>query len=35
MCNGQKIDDDATLYFNDLAIRNSNEVEILGITLET
>ena len=35
MCIGQKIDDDATLYFTDLGIRNSNEVEILGITLET
>ena len=35
MCIGQKIDDDATLYFTDLGIRNSDEVEILGITLET
>ena len=31
---GQKIDDAETLNFNDLAIKNSKEVEILGITLD-
>ena len=31
---GQKIDDAKTLNFNNLAIKNSNEVEILGITLD-
>ena len=31
---GQKTDDAETLNFNDLAIKNSKEVEILGITLD-
>ena len=31
---GQKIDDAKTLNFNNLATKNSNEVEILGITLD-
>ena len=31
---GQKIDDAETLNFNNLAIKNSKEVEILGITLD-
>ena len=34
MCIGQKIDDAETLNFNNLAIKNSKEVEILGITLD-
>ena len=34
MCIGQKIDDAKTLNFNNLAIKNSKEVEILGITLD-
>ena len=34
MCIGQKIDDAETLNFNNLAIQNSKEVEILGITLD-
>ena len=33
MCIDQKIDDTETLNFNNLAIKNSKEVEILGITL--
>ena len=33
MCIGKKIDDAETLNFNYLAIQNSKEVEILGITL--
>ena len=34
MCIGQKIYVAETLNFNDLSIRNSKEVEILGITLD-
>ena len=34
MCIDQKIDDAETLNFNNLAIKNSKEVEILGITLD-
>ena len=34
MCIGQKTDDAETLKFNNLTIKNSKEVEILGITLE-
>ena len=34
MCIGQKIDDAETLNFNNLAIKNSKEVEILAITLD-
>ena len=34
MCIGQKIDDAETLNFNNLAIKNSKDVEILGITLD-
>ena len=34
MCIGQNIDDAETLNFNNLAIKNSKEVEILGITLD-
>ena len=34
MCIGQKIDDTETLNFNNLAIKNSKEVEILGMTLD-
>ena len=34
MCIDQKIDDTETLNFNNLAIKNSKEVEILGITLD-
>ena len=34
MCIGKKIDDSETLNFNNLAIRNSKEVEILGTTLD-
>ena len=34
MCIGQNIDDAKTLNFNNLAIKNSKEVEILGITLD-
>ena len=33
MCIGQKINDAETLNFNDLAIKSSKEVEILGATL--
>ena len=33
-CIDQKIDDTETLNFNNLAIKNSKEVEILGITLD-
>ena len=32
MCIGQKIDYTETLNFNNLAIKNCKEVEILGIT---
>ena len=34
MCIGQNVDDAETLNFNNLAIKNSKEVEILGITLD-
>ena len=34
MCIDQKTDDTETLNFNNLAIKNSKEVEILGITLD-
>ena len=34
VCLGKGIDDTKTLSFNDLALRNSKEVEILGITLD-
>ena len=34
MCMGQKIDDAENLNFNNVAIKNSKEVEILGITLD-
>ena len=34
MCIDQKIDDTETLNFNNLAIKNSKEVEILGIALD-
>ena len=34
ICTGQKIDDAETLNFNNLAIKNSKKVEILGITLD-
>ena len=34
MCIGQKIDDAEILNVNNLAIKNSKEVEILGITLD-
>ena len=34
ICIGQKIDDAETLNFNNLAIKNSKEVELLEITLE-
>ena len=34
MCTSQKIDNIETLNFNDLAIKNSKEVEILRITLD-
>ena len=34
MCLGKDIDETETLSFNDLALKNSNEVEILGITLD-
>ena len=34
MCIGQKIDDAETLNLNNLAIKNSKEVEILGIKLD-
>ena len=34
MCIGQKIDEAESLNFNDLAIKNNKEVEILGITLD-
>ena len=35
MCLGKDIDDTETLDFNDLALKSSKEVKILGITLET
>ena len=35
MCIGQKIDDAEILNFNNLEIKNSKEVGILGITLDT
>ena len=34
MCIGQKIDDAKTLNFNNFAINNNKEVEIIGITLD-
>ena len=34
MCLGKDIDDTETLRFNDLTLKNSKEVEILGITLD-
>ena len=34
MCLGKDIDDTETLSFNDLTLKNSKEVEILGITLD-
>ena len=34
MCVGQKIDDAETLNFNNFVMKNSKEVEILGITLD-
>ena len=34
MCLDKDIDDTETLSFNDLALKNSKEVEILGITLD-
>ena len=34
MCLGKDIDDTETLSFNDLSLKNSKEVEILGITLD-
>ena len=34
MCTGQKMDDAETLKFHNLTIKNSKEVEILGITLD-
>ena len=34
MCNGKKTDDAESLNFNDLAIQNSKEVEILEIMLD-
>ena len=34
MCNGKKTDDAESLNFNDLAIQNSKEVEILEIILD-
>ena len=34
MCTGQKIDDAETLNFNNFVLKNSKEVEILGITLD-
>ena len=34
MCVGKDIDDTETLSFNDLSLKNSKEVEILGITLD-
>ena len=34
MCIGQNIDDAETLNFNNFVIKNSKEVEILGITLD-
>ena len=33
ICLGKNIDDTETLSFNDLALKSSKEVEILGITL--
>ena len=33
-CIGQKIDNAETLNFNNLAIKNSKEVKVLGITLD-
>ena len=34
MCIGQKIDSAETLNFNNLAIKNSKGVKVLGITLD-
>ena len=34
MCIGQKTDDAETFNFNNLAIKNGKEMEILGITLD-
>ena len=34
ICIGRKIDDAETLNFNNLAMKNSKEVEVLGITLD-
>ena len=34
MCLGKDIDDTETLSFNDLALKNNKEVEILGIVLD-
>ena len=34
MCLGKDIDDTETLNFNDLSLKNSKKVEILGITLD-
>ena len=34
MCLGKDIDDTETLSFDDLALKNSKEVEILGISLD-
>ena len=34
MCIGQKIDDAETLNFSNLTIKNSKEMEILGISLD-
>ena len=34
MCLGKNIDDTETLSFNDMALKNSKEVEILEITLD-
>ena len=34
MCLGKNIDDIETLSFNDMALKNSKEVEILEITLD-
>ena len=34
MCLGKDIDETETLRFNDLALKNCKEVEILGITLD-
>ena len=34
MCLGKNLDDTETLSFNDMALKNSKEVEILEITLD-